>query len=245
MKSDAEQRLAHRTALITGAGSPPGRAICERFAREGAWIVAVDGDSAAAEAAADAARAAGAPAIGLKTAALDPTITETIVATALQRMWQIDILVNNTTTLGDGSAEGATDWAATMAINLEASFRFARAVLPRMQARGTGVIVTVAWCWGNSGDPAEALARETSKAAVAKLASRLAQDHGHEGLRALALCPAAGESDQAHAAADAVNGATVPVDWNATPGRVAEWVTQLAAAPAPVGAQAKPAEGGA
>ncbi len=66
MKSDTSQRLAERTALITGAGSPAGIAICERFAREGAWIVAVDGDPDAAEAAAETARAAGAPAIGLR-----------------------------------------------------------------------------------------------------------------------------------------------------------------------------------
>lgn len=229
MKSDTSQRLAQRTALVTGAGSPAGRAICEQFAREGAWIVAVDGDPDAAEAAAEVARAAGAPAIGLKTAALDPTVTETIVATALQRMWQIDILVNNTTMLEDRSAEGKTDWAATMAINLEATFRFARGVLPQMRERRTGVIVTVAWCWGDYGDPAEALARETSEAAVTRLTGRLAEDHGAEGLRVHALCPSPGNPEPADAAANAGSGGVVPVDAAADPGRVAEWVTQLAA----------------
>ena len=241
MKSDATQRLARRTALVTGAGSPAGRAICERFAREGAWIVAVDGDVEAAEATAEAARAAGAPAIGLKTAALDPTITETIVTTALQRMWQIDILVNNTTTLGDGSDAGAIDWAATMAINLEASFRFARAVLPQMQARRTGSIITVAWCWGDSGDPAEALARDTSEAAVAKLTSRLVEDHGHEGLRAHALCPTAGSHDPADVTGNDDNGASIPVDWDAPSERVAEWATQLAATQRPASGAARAA----
>lgn len=229
MKSETSLRLAQRTALITGAGSPAGRAICEQFAREGAWIVAVDGDPEAAEAAAEAAREAGAPAIGLKTAALDPTITETIVATALQRMWQVDILVNNTTMLGDRSAEGETDWAATMAINLEASFRFARGVLPQMQKRRSGVIVTVAWCWGDYGDPAEALARDTSEAAVTRLTGRLAEDHEADGLRVHALCPAPGNAQRADAAANAGNGGVVPVDAAADPERVAEWVTQLAA----------------
>lgn len=228
MKSETGQRLAQRTALITGAGSPAGRAICEQFAREGAWIVAVDGDPEAAESAAEAARAAGAPAIGLKTAALDPTITETIVATALQRMWQIDILVNNTTTLSNGSADGSTDWAATMAINLEASFRFARAVMPQMRERRTGVIVTVAWCWGDHGDPAEALARDTSEAAVTRLTGRLAEDHGADGLRVHALCPSPGNPEPADAASNAGSGGVVPVDAAADPERVAEWITQLA-----------------
>ncbi len=144
-------------------------------------------------------------------------------------MWRIDILVNNTTTLGDGSAEGTTDWAATMAINLEASFRFARGVLPQMRERRTGVIVTVAWCWGNHDDPAEALARDTSEAAVTKLTSRLAEDHGHEGLKFHALCPDPGKPDPADACANGGNGSIVAVDRDATPERVAEWVTQLAA----------------
>lgn len=236
MKSDNSQRLARRTALVTGAGSPAGRAICEQFAREGAWIVAVDGDPDAAEAAAEAARGAGAPAIGLKTAGLDPTITETIVATALQRMWQIDILVNNTTTLSTGCTDGSTDWAATMAINLEASFRFARGVVPQMRARRTGVIVTVAWCWGDHGDPGEALARDTSEAAVTKLTGRLAEDHGPEGVLAHALCPAPGNPDPADVCLNGGNGSIVTVDGGAAPERVAEWVTQLAGTqPASVG----------
>ena len=192
MKSDSSKRLHRRSALVTGAGSPVGRAVCEQFAREGAWIVAVDGDQEAAEAAARLARDAGAPAIGLKTAALDPTITGTIVGTALQRMWQIDILVNNTTPLPDAS-RGGTDWAATMAINLEASFRFARGIVPQMRERGTGVILTVGWCWGDSGDAAESLARDTSEAAVMTLTGRLAHDHGDAGVLAYTVCPAAAE----------------------------------------------------
>lgn len=226
MKYDSSQRLAQRSALVTGAGSPVGRAVCEQFAREGAWIVAVDGDQEAAEAAAQAARDAGAPAIGLKTAALDPTITETIVTTALQRMWQVDILVNNTTPLPDRS-RGGTDWAATMAINLEASFRFAQGIVPQMRRRGTGVVLTVGWCWGDSGDPGESLARDTSESAVMTLTGRLARDHGDAGVLAYTVCPVVAEQAQ-----DALPepGGTLRLDRDAPAATIAERLTRLAAA---------------
>lgn len=227
MKSETNARLAGRTALVTGAGSPAGRAICERFAREGAWIVAVDADFEAANAAAELARTARMPAIGLKTEALDPTITENIVETAIQRMWQIDILVNVTTPLADTSAKGATDWAATLAVNLEADFRFAHSVLPQMCSRSTGVIVTVGWCPESDAGPTEQLARATSEAAVTAFTRRLADDHGADGVRVNALCPTAGSSGTNPDPSAAANGATVRVPDGASPEQLADWITAL------------------
>ena len=42
-------RLARKVALITGAGAGIGRASALRFAAEGATVIAVDRDAAAAE----------------------------------------------------------------------------------------------------------------------------------------------------------------------------------------------------
>ncbi|MGD8709848.1 MAG: SDR family NAD(P)-dependent oxidoreductase [Ectothiorhodospiraceae bacterium] len=229
MKSDNGKRLAQRRALVTGAGTPVGRAICESFAREGAWVIAVDGDIEAAEASAALARAAGGTALALKTEALDPTITEHIVDTAVQRVWQVDILVNNTSRLGDGRDGNHTDWAATMAVNLEASYRFALSVLPRMRSRGTGVIVTAAWCWGDGGETAERLAREASVAAVQRLTRGLAAQAADSGIACYALAPRPGAPDPAASLAAASNGSTMPVGSDASPEQVAEWVARLAA----------------
>lgn len=230
MKSETNDRLAERTALVTGAGSPVGRALCERFAREGAWVVAVDGDETAAESAAQVARAAGTPAIGLKTAALDPAITGTIVATALQRMWQIDVVVNNTTPITGTPSHPGVDWGATMAVNVEASYRFAWSVVSHMRARRTGAIVSVAWLWGGgSGDDAEAMARETSEGAIGRLTGRLADTYGDDGIRTYALCPTAGVRGLEAAVAGAASGRAIDVDALAPPARAAEWIATLAA----------------
>lgn len=229
MQHESNNRLAGRTALVTGAGSPIGHAVCERFAREGAWIVAVDGDFEAAQATAEAARAARTPAIGLKTEALDPTITEHIVSTAIDRMWQVDILVNVTTPIPDTSLKGVVDWAATMAVNLEASFRFARAVLPQMSARDTGVIINTGWCWGEVATEGAELAQHTSEAAVQALTARLTEDHGHEGVRFHTASPVMSDDDTETDPESLANGGALPIAATATPEYVADRITALAA----------------
>ena len=194
-------------------------------------MVAVDGDIDAAEASPEAAREAGVPVIALKTEALDPVITGHIVDTAIQRVWQIDILVNNTSRLDDVSAEGGTDWTATMAVNREASHRFAWSVLPGMRKRRTGMIVTAAWCWGDGGDPAEPLARDTSGAVVAQLTGGLAASAAADGIACYALLPRPGGGDAGPRLVTAGNGSTTMADIDAPPEQVAEWVTLLAGGP--------------
>ncbi|HCK28628.1 MAG: SDR family NAD(P)-dependent oxidoreductase, partial [Alcanivorax sp.] len=56
-------RLEQRVAVITGAGRGIGRAIAERYAREGARVAVADLDSATAEEAAAAIRDAGGEAL--------------------------------------------------------------------------------------------------------------------------------------------------------------------------------------
>jgi len=52
-------RLEDRTAIVTGAASGIGRAIAQRYAREGARVAIADRDADTAEAAAGAIRDAG------------------------------------------------------------------------------------------------------------------------------------------------------------------------------------------
>lgn len=229
MQHQSSKRLAGRTALVTGSGSPVGQAICERFAREGAWIVAVDGDFDAAQATAELARGARTPAIGLNTEALDPTITEQIVSTAIDRMWQVDILVNITTPIPDTSLDGVVDWAATMAVNLEASFRFACAVLPQMVARNTGAIINTGWCWGEVATEGAELARHTSVAAVNALTARLVEQHGHEGVQFHTVSPAKHGSDGDPAPEHVASGDMLSIAATATPEEVADRINVLAA----------------
>ncbi|HAJ42657.1 MAG TPA: 3-hydroxybutyrate dehydrogenase, partial [Alcanivorax sp.] len=70
-------RLEQRVAVITGAGRGIGRAIAERYAREGARVAVADLDSATAEEAAAAIRDAGGEALAL---AMDVTDEQAVDA---------------------------------------------------------------------------------------------------------------------------------------------------------------------
>src|SRR5687768_12263215 len=84
-------RLTGKTALITGGGSGIGRAIAERFAREGAAVIVLEVNATAAEQTAEAIADAGG---SCRTIAADVSDT-TSMRDAFAGVDRLDILVNN------------------------------------------------------------------------------------------------------------------------------------------------------
>ena len=76
----------------------------------------------------------------------------------------------------------------SLAVNVEAPFRIARAAIPIMAKAGGGSIVNIASCWGVHPGPNHALYRMT-KAAIASLTQCMGMDHAHQGIRINAVCP--------------------------------------------------------
>ena len=178
-------RLEGRSTLITGAGSGIGRAIAERFAAEGASVLAVGRTQSTLDATAEAVRAAGAQAT---TAALDVADADAVAA-LFEDVDALDVLVNGA---GIVSTDSVPDtpverWDAVFDTNVRGTFLMSKYALPLLR-RSQGAIVNVASVAGMVGVPNRA-AYCASKGAVIALTRAMAIDHVREGVRVNALCP--------------------------------------------------------
>lgn len=163
-------RLAHKTALVTGAARGIGRAIAEAFAAEGARVWLSDLDTDALEA---TARETGLPAVPLDVR--DESAWTAAVDRILAEDGALHILVNNAgiTGLEDGAAHdpehaSLEEWRRVHATNLDGAFLGCKHALRAMRrlAKGeAGAILNLSSRSGIVGIPAAA-AYASSKAAL-------------------------------------------------------------------------------
>ena len=135
-------RLTGRVAIVIGAARGIGAGIAERFVEEGASVVIADREAEAGAATAERLSAIG-PAAFIAADIAGEVEAERIVATALDRFGQVDVLVQNAgiypwTLIEDISAD---EWDQVLGVNLRGTFLAARACLAPMKTRRYGRMV--------------------------------------------------------------------------------------------------------
>lgn len=177
--------LRDRVVVVTGGASGIGRAMCERFAREGLrGLVVADLDEAGA-----ATVAAPLGAMAVRTDVSREEELHALVERATRAFGRIDLFCSNAGIISraDQDAPAAT-WQRHWDVNVMAHVHAANAVLPQMRARGEGYLLQTASAAGLLSQVNAAPYSVTKHAAVA-FAEWLSLAHGDAGIRVSCLCP--------------------------------------------------------
>ena len=179
--------LADKIAVVTGGRGGIGRAICQRFEKEGATVYAAD-LSAGGSLAADEA-----PGHFLS---LDVTSEDSVRAamdTVASQHGRLDVLVNAAGIEIEETIENTSleQWNRIFAVNVTGTFLVSKYALPLLRqstASGGASVVNFGSYDGFIADPGLA-AYCATKGAVHALTRAMACDHGPEGIRVNAICP--------------------------------------------------------
>lgn len=177
-------RFSGKTVIVTGAASGIGKATASRIAREGGRVIAAD-------ISAEKLDALKAELPDIVTVAGDLTQQDAIDAVIAAAGERIDGLANVAGINDDFSPAGETTdavWDRVIAINLTAPFKLMRAVLPIMEAAGSGSILNVSSEAGVRGN-ASGNAYTASKHGIIGVTKSAAFMYGPKGIRVNSVAP--------------------------------------------------------
>ena len=177
--------IKNKVVIVTGGASGIGKALCERFAQEGArGVVVADLDEAGAQTVATAIGG-----LALRVDVSSETEMQQLVQTATERFGQVDVFCSNAGIIARADEDASNaQWQRHWDVNLMAHVYAARAVLPQMLARGEGYLVQTASAAGLLSQVNAAPYSVTKHAAVG-FAEWLSIAHGDRGIRVSCLCP--------------------------------------------------------
>jgi NAD(P)-dependent dehydrogenase (short-subunit alcohol dehydrogenase family) len=172
-----------KRVLVSGGTKGLGRATVERFLAGGARVIT-------------AARAIQDPIKGVDYVQADLTTAEggeTLARAALETMGGVDILahvIGGSSTPGGGFVALTDDhWLSELNLNLLATVRLDRLLIPQMAERGTGAVVHVTSIQSILPLPESTTAYAAAKAALRTYSKSISKELGPKGVRVNAVSP--------------------------------------------------------
>ena len=180
-------QVTDKVIVVTGGASGIGKALCYRFAREGAKaITVVDIDEEGARAVADAING-----LAIKCDVSKEEEIINVVKQTEEKIGPIDMFCSNAGIMIEGVIEAPNEsWQRIWEINVMAHVYAARAVIPGMIERGGGYLLNTSSAAGLLTQIGSAPYSVTKHAAVG-LAENLAITYGDKGIKVSVLCPQA------------------------------------------------------
>lgn len=182
--------MARDIAIVTGAGSGIGRAIAHRLARDGMSVVVNDLDLDRARTVASELTSQKARAIAVARDVSKEQDVAQIVDTCNKAFGPCTVLVNNAGHVHQSHFVDLKpeDFDRMIAVHLRGTYLCARAVLPDMLAKQSGVIINIASQLGQIGG-VELVHYCAAKAGIIGLTKALAREVSAQGVRVNAVAP--------------------------------------------------------
>ncbi|WP_372169757.1 SDR family oxidoreductase [Xanthomonas axonopodis] len=238
MKADPTE-FAGKRVLVSGGTKGLGRATVERFLAGGARVIT-------------AARTINTPIEGIEYVQADLTTAEggqAFATAALERLGGVDILAHvvggSSSPAGGFAALTDEHWLAELNLNLLATVRLDRLLIPQMLERGSGVVVHITSIQSVLPLPESTTGYAAAKAALRTYSKSISKELGPKGVRVNAVSPgwimteatqdfletlskSGGTIEQARQSVlDALGG--IPIGRAAEPEEVADLIAYLAA----------------